>query len=436
MKRLIYALLLGTMAAVGFTLGIQDWRRPPPQLEAELSRAAVDPSQVLVASHQQLTLQGIQALEALAQLSPLAESVSLPFDYVGRHILVSTQIHDLGTTRTLIFDSGLRSTVLDQDVVPQQALATPIQVDGQSVYGLLQEVSLGGANFHNVGAFAVEFSAPGHPLYCLSDSGVIGANWMRHGIWQIDYQHHRLTVAESVADLDDVSNAMVIPFDLVDFTPVIDLQVGSHQTVKVLVDTGWDGSIHLTAEDFRALSLGPLQEASTIEGLVETLGGLEIFNQKLLRIPALSIGSLRLENFPVLVSYGEHAQPYSRVGNEFLENFIVTLDWVNQRLYLKPIAPVSELYPNPPAYGFQSIVYDHRLLITGVYHPSPAAQAGLQIGDRILAIDRDRYTHFSNEHGCSFVYSPLGDRYTGPITMTVERQGSPLTYTLSPTPAE
>lgn len=165
---------------------------------------------------------------------------------------------------------------------------------------------------------------------------------------------------------------------------------------------------------------------------METLRGLEIFNQKMLQIPALSLGDLTLENFPVLVSYGENAQPHSLMGNEFLEHFIVTLDWSTHQLYLKPVSPMSDLYPKAPDYGFQAIVYDHHLLITGLYRPSAAAHAGLQIGDQILAINNDTYTHLGDEQSCTFVHLPVGDRYTGPITMTVERQGSLLTYTIAP----
>jgi predicted metalloprotease with PDZ domain len=75
-------------------------------------------------------------------------------------------------------------------------------------------------------------------------------------------------------------------------------------------------------------------------------------------------------------------------------------------------------------------------LNAGLYCPSPAANARLEIGDRIVAIDGDIYTTVGHGQACDFVLSPVGDRYSGAIAMTVERRGSLLTYTIAPEPPE
>lgn len=150
-------------------------------------------------------------------------------------------------------------------------------------------------------------------------------------------------------------------------------------------------------------------------------------------VPRLSIQDLTLPNFPGLVSESEKNQSQSLlIGNGFLEHFIVTIDWTNQQLYLQPVSPQRDLYPQEPIYKFQAIAHNHHLLITGLYSPSPAAQAGLQIGDRILTINDDSYTYLDDEQSCSLIHSPVGDRYPESMTMTVERDGKLLTYTLHP----
>jgi hypothetical protein len=431
-KWLSNSVLLFVLAIAGTSL-IRDVR-PSFLLHTDLDHGVVDPSTSLEQAQKQIILHRVRHLERLGRLDALASPVTIPFEYVGGHILISAEIHDLDRPQTLIMDSGLRSTLLDQELGLAPTLSTPFQVDRAASYGLLDSVSLAEARFHSVGTFVTEFSAPGHPLYCLSDSGVIGANMMRHATWQINYQNRTLTVANSVQELEDVADAIAVPFTLVNLSPAIALKLGDNLPVQVLIDTGWSGGIHIAYPDFMALDAEQFKQVSTSEELTETLRGLGIMNQMVMQVPTLSLGELTLENFSTLVSYGENAQPYSLLGNEFLEHFIVTLDWSTHRLYLKPVSALGEIYPKAPDYGFQAVIRDRHLLIAGLQYPSPAARAGLHIGDRILAIDNDTYTTIGDQQACAFVLSPVGDRYSGPITMTVERQGRLLTYNITPEP--
>lgn len=340
-------------------------------------------------------------------------------------------MHDRFAATPLILDSGVRSSILDRDFIQHQTLSSGFQIQHETAYGLLKRVSLGRANFYDIGAFATEFSAPGQPLHCLSEGGALGSGLMRHATWQTDYQRRRLTIADSIEDLEHVAGAIALPFTLVNASPAIALRVGS-QSVKVLIDTGWNGSIYLADQDVAQLDTKSFRPLSTAEGLIETLQGMQHIRQTVQQVPVLSVGELTMAQFPVTVSKGNPAQPASLMGNGFLEHFIVTLDWQHQRLYLKQVAPIEALYPRPMAYGFHAIVHHRHLLITGLSYPSPATEAGLQVGDQVLSINRDAYTYIKAGEACNFVRAPLGDRYVGPLTMTVARNGRSLTYAIAP----
>lgn len=427
------SMLLLAIASAGiaiFAKNLNSDLRPAFFMASELERILADQGTGLDQVHGRMLFHSVRQLETLGGLDELTAPVTLPFDYMGGHILIAAEIEPLGVSKTLIIDSGMRSTLLDRDL--EVPLAKTFQVDPAVTYGLVDQMHLAEANFHHVSTFVTDFSAPGQPLYCLSDSGVIGASLMRHATWQIDYQARTLTVAQSVKELDHVADAIAVPFTLVNLSPAIALKIGENLPVQVLVDTGWSGGIHLTYPDFLTLDAAQLEAKSTSEGLVETLRGLAIVNQNVMQAPTLSLGDLTLEDFPILVSEGTNAHPYSLLGNEFLEHFIVTLDWSTHRLYLKPVSLISEMYPKVPDYGFQAVIHGGHLLVAGLHYPSPAASAGLQIGDRILAIDDDAYTALGDEQACAFVLSPVGDRYSGPISITVERRGQLLTYTVTP----
>lgn len=427
------SVLILVLASAGIDLVAKNLNgdlRPALVMASELERIFAHQTEGLEQVQGRIILHLVRQLETLGGLDGLTAPATLPFDYGGGHILISAEIEPLGGPKTLIVDSGMRSTVLDRDLaVP---LSTAFQANPAITYGLVDQLHLAEANFHHVSAVVTDFSAPGQPLHCLSSSGVIGASLMRYATWQIDYQARTLTVAQSAKDLDHVADAIAVPFTLVNLSPAIALKIGDNLPVQVLIDTGWSGGIHLAYPDFLTLDPAQLESISTSKGLVETLRGLAMVNQNVMQTPALSLGDLTLENFPILVSHGTNTQPYSLLGNGFLEHFIVTLDWSTHRLYLKPVSLISEMYPKVPDYGFQAVIHGGHLLVAGLHYPSPAASAGLQIGDRILAIDNDDYTAIGDEQACAFVRSPVGDHYNGPISITVERQGQPLTYTIIP----
>ena len=434
MNRLTSELLGLCLLVAGGALISQEW---PQQQSVAFDGIAfypivADRGSALQRAQAPMVESAIRHLEGLGYLETLPQPITLPFGYVGKHILVAAQLPSAPQTIHLILDTGVRSPLLDWQLTSQIPLSHTLRLAPQALYGVLERISLAEAHFYQIGTFAVEFSAPGQPLYCLSESGVIGGSVMRHGVWQIDYPHRTLTIAHDTSTLDHIHDAIALPFDLVDFQPLVTLDVAGKTTIRALIDTGWHGSLHLSAQDLSPISSTHIRTMATAEGLVETLTGLAIARQQTIQLSRLSLGDLHLENFPVSVDVGPPLHPTALIGNDFLEHFIVTLDYANQQLYLLPTAPSSELYPAPLAYGFQAMLQGDRLLVTGLHHPSAAAQAGLQIGDQILSINGDRYTNLSADQSCNLIHHPVGDRYTGNLQVTVARGGRSLTYTVMP----
>jgi hypothetical protein len=385
--------------------------------------------------------QAIQHLEAAGYLVPLSSAITLPFEAIGDYLLIQAQVSEKAEPQTFIFDSGIKSLILDHNLADQIALEQTLSLANNAVYGLLPQINLGEATFQQIGTFAVDFSAPGQPLQCLSKNGVVGANLLRHGVWQINYRDQTVTIANDIEQLKQIApdgdhHLAQNPIPLLlefrqDNRPVIQLQVNETSRINALIDTGWGGSIQLRNGDFpETINDSPLL---TLEGRVETLAGVQTFNQSLVELPSLTIGDLTLTDFPVLVGANDSTQlPLAIIGNDFLQHFIVTFDWVNGNLYLDQQSPASDLYPQFEGYGFQAMVQGQQLIITGLQYPSPIEQAGLHIGDQILTINGDNYGYPGEELFCEFIYRPVGERYSGPLTITIKRNGEILTFNVSP----
>jgi len=74
-------------------------------------------------------------------------------------------------------------------------------------------------------------------------------------------------------------------------------------------------------------------------------------------------------------------------GRDFLSNFLVTLDFINNRLYL---TTVKNKTVSSEFYSFGFIPRRHKsgeISIKGIWQNSPADSAGLNLGDEILSIN-------------------------------------------------
>jgi S1-C subfamily serine protease len=109
------------------------------------------------------------------------------------------------------------------------------------------------------------------------------------------------------------------------------------------------------------------------------------------RVKRMRIGSIALADVVVDMSLQtqgalSYSAPAGSIGSGLLKRFAVTFDYQRQRIHLAPNARVRErdaydrsgLWINKAHQGFK---------IVAIVARSPAAEAGLQEGDTIVAID-------------------------------------------------
>jgi len=297
-------------------------------------------------------LRAIEALEQTTKLLPETLPITIPFEERGGHLLLPVQVNDSGLATQLILDSGARMTLLDANFLPETALHSAVKIDSTLSYGLLTRLMISDAVFENTGVLITNFnhqmnhqmSHQNRPIQCLSKDGFIGANTMRHGVWQIDYQNKVVTLAETIDQLEPFNlepfnnDTIALPFTLLNHRPAINLALADGQTFSAIVDTGWEGGIYLTQADYEHVKDSLVPAGISLQSLVDTLAGSKTAYFDLAIAPCLKVGDLCLENTPIIIDRASNLQPQSLIGNEFLKQFRVTLDWQQNQVYLEPIA--------------------------------------------------------------------------------------------------
>ncbi|PSN17013.1 hypothetical protein C7271_19940 [filamentous cyanobacterium CCP5] len=430
-QKLSQALLIGAALLAGTLLIFGDIDRRD-RFETCLQSCPVNQTEPIKSAADRLLQNQLERLDLLGRLAPLKTPISLPFDYRDGYILVPLRLNQMTDPALFLLDSGAWASIVDRRLASTLPLLPEVELNPQTAYSLIRTIHLGEARFSQMGAIVAPFSAADQPLSCLSPNGVMGASFLHHGTWQINYRDRTLTLASNLNQLSHWQTARSLPFTLHHQTPVIPIELGNGVEIQAVVDTGWNGSVYLTHADARRsgnLSLAVKQVMAT---QVETLRGMEIQQLAMAQAPDLHVGGLPLGPMNIWVEQQPSAQSYSLLGSDVLEHFIVTLDWTGQRLFLKPISSLPSHSPITENYGFQALPRQQQLMITGLLTPSPIAQAGGRLGDQILAINGDDYRHMGQHQFCDLVINPVGARYSGPLEIKLKRGNQLLSITVVP----
>lgn len=246
-------------------------------------------------------------------------------------------------------------------------------------------------------------------------------------------------IARSRTTLESVMTrrAIAVPFRLAgDGKVLVSARVSNPNPSRfsgwftLIVDTGASKTVFFQP-DLRRRASGA-SDWVTLRGLsAPTLVGTA--EASLVRVPAIEVrtenGTLRVERMDAAVVESELADLLSRVtqeeitgllGYSWLKYFRVILDYPNQVMWLDAIPDYIDDRPLEYSHvGLQLERNDGEVVVSGVAEGSPAARAGVQRGDRLIAVDGDQTIDLD--------LTLLGKRMEGPPGTPIEivtRRGS------------
>src|SRR5690606_3358853 len=110
-------------------------------------------------------------------------------------------------------------------------------------------------------------------------------------------------------------------------------------------------------------------------------------------------GPYRFRNVPTMVfddEYNVTSYPYlgGLIGNQILKRFNLIVNYQRREIHLKP----NSLYREPFEYsysGMELYYVDGNIVVGSIVEGSPAAVAGLEEGDIVVAIDNNANQNFT-----------------------------------------
>lgn len=210
--------------------------------------------------------------------------------------------------------------------------------------------------------------------------GILGMDALRKLVFQIDFDRRRLVL------LDGLPRDAGAPFEL-DAEAAVPTLLGiiAHLGAsRFIVDTGFQGELAVSRDHFAALTAsGNLSPGGTRP--ITTAAGLRNARWGILT-SQFSIGGYNHRDVTLLeVPHNDHR--LNVVGLDYLSRYIVTFDFPNNMMYLRPGASFNVLRPAAGLLGVRLERAGHDVIIKSVFPGSRAASFGLIAGDVLKTIN-------------------------------------------------
>ena len=370
-----------------------------------------------------------------AQTSAPAGTV-VPITYEDARVYVPVRI-GRDSLRWYILDSGSQPTILDTETARRVDLAVR---EGGTVTGAgagsLREgharqvtLNVGGVPLGPTDVAVAPLDALLAPYTGHEAAGVIGSRFFREHAVELDFARDAMTVRDPSA-IGNSGEGLVVPFRLQGDIPVVTARLttatGQVLAVRLVVDLGAKATLLLTEPFIKRHALATQFGRSVESALGAGVGGETHY--AFVRAPRLALDGPQ----PVVadsIVVGLSVRGTLRddwcdglLGAEFLHRYHVTFDYAHQRMMLLPREPARSPaeFDMSGMYLMASQADHHRFVVHELVPGGPAAAAGIQVGDVVMAIDGRRAAQMT----LSAVRDLLRSRDGGAVALELDRQGT------------
>jgi hypothetical protein len=346
--------------------------------------------------------------------------VNLPFERDGNLLILNLEIE--GESFRFLFDTGA-PMVVDKSLrqkFAMQKLSRKKVGDSQGGsqhldYVLMPTFGLGPLSATGIVAIEADLkSTPG--IYCLNIDGIIGANFMRLGFWEINLPDSLVRFTNDFSRIVIDSNASVVPFKIqTSGTPIVSATINDTLIPYITFDTGSNGILGLPSKRVNVL----FKDSLSVQSIGYHSAGL--FGSKLDTTYSRPVSfALGKDTLAALAIDLEDPGSMSLLGMRYLKNYRVVLNWENQKIYLHRKETSQAI--SQKRFGLSPFLKDSTMII-GVVAPAlltlqKANKIGL--GDTILQINKLDVSYATRDIYCQ-VSSNLSANDT--LTISIKNKG-------------
>ena len=369
---------------------------------------------------------------------------SVPFEMVGSYVVIKVRINN-SSPLNLILDSGIRNTIITELLAGDK-----ISLNYSDVKELM---GLGGGD--HLGALSSNFNTlrigklkiQPKTVYVLQEdifnlskhsgskiNGLIGVDFFEEYTIEVDYSARRIRFYDKNKEFQCPKDYESIPLTLEAHKMYIELSVlesdSTRRNAKMLIDTG--AELNAWFQTFKNGSIRVPEKG--IRGTIgQGLNG-EIVG-KFGRLPQICFGKFCLKNpvvsFPDSASIAQIVGNSDRdgtVGSQLLSRFNYVIDYGKKMFYFKPNGNFS----NPFKYNVagieitQIIPFVPQTEVWLVWENSPAARAGIKVGDQIVEINGQKSFLLKIEE-IKFIFETPSK---SPLNVVIQRDGVEIPLTI------
>lgn len=257
----------------------------------------------------------------------------------------------------------------------------------RSTHYQLPKLVIGGLRLDKQSASAIDLSHLSAPGYTVS--GILGAPALSRLQVLLDLPRRRMVLSDQLPLAVRQAAVATLPFQRRAGVPVINANIDGRQT-EVIADTG-NATALVMLPAFTRFSPQQAQSFSFIE--TRDLGG--SIPARLARVSTLQLGNKLFRDIPVSLPLQNHRYQRAAVagslGNGLLRQQPVVFDFPGQQLLI--LGDGDALRPGQEVAGGFGFRLARSNRIEVVLPGSPAQRSGLQVGERIVAVDNQPTTN-------------------------------------------
>ena len=320
----------------------------------------------------------------------------IKFDYENGKIIIPVLINE--KTYRFLLDTGAPNLISKNfaAILKPKKLQDIKVSDGNNNQSTMNVVELpylkiGNVVFENSVALSSE-DEKNLVFDCFNLDGFIGSNLLRNSILQIDIQNKILIITNDIKKLSlNKKNSVKLSLIGIQSSPYIWIKLKGEKSGKeqVLLDTGMKGFYSVSNRNynlFKNEQIFKLLASSSGTESISLFGNATINTQLSLTLPKLEISNSNFLNVSTITTNDDN----SKIGIDFFEKGIATIDFLNKRFYYEPTENNIDLYEK--VLKFSPTILNNKLSIGIVWDEK--LKNLIFTGDEIIEINGKNYENY------------------------------------------